>query len=135
MVFSILLTFFIPVKADFGDADLPVETINKGSQTFHDAFCLEVQKKCRVVFQRDAMWIEGQGGIKLNQFISYRSEIKRPFFYGRGFYNYITYKSKDGDDKEALFIFINNDAQYKFMRKLRSWIDQIYFDQSDAIDS
>ena len=78
--FSICVTLFIPVKADFGDADLQRDLKNNGSQTFHDALCLEVRKNCRVVFQGDAMWVKDQGGIKLNQFISYRSEIKKPFF-------------------------------------------------------
>ena len=46
-------------------------------------------------------------------------------FFGSGeHYNYITYKSKNGVKREALFLFANSKAQKDFSRALMRWVDQ-----------
>ena len=57
--FSVLITE--PVKADFGDADFPIEIFRDGPKSYY-AWCRTKKNKCRVRFQGPAMWVEGQGG-------------------------------------------------------------------------
>ena len=85
------------VKADFGDADFPTGIFNDGPKSYHDALCRSLKNKCRVRFQGPAMWVEGQGGIQIDQFISYRydEEVQTGFLSdGTDYYNYISYRSK-----------------------------------------
>ena len=73
------------------------------------------------------MWVEGVGGIYLDQFANYRYDTDRPnqAFFGSGeHYNYITYTSKNGVKREALFLFANSKAQKDFSRALMRWVDQ-----------
>ena len=67
-------------------------------------------------FQSNAMWVEGQGGIYKDQFIryTYDSEMLEQ-------YNYISYKSKQGEVKEALFLFANSKAQRNFLKAYLRW--------------
>ena len=123
--FFILLTlFFSPVKADFGDADFPIGYFDQGPQSYHDAWCRRIKQKCRVRFQGPAMWVEGQGGIQRDQFIEYRSDED-----GKGwnteYYNYITYRSKNGELREALFLFANYKAHVDFIRAFSRWKKQV----------
>ena len=66
------------------------------------------------------MWVEGQGGINSDQFLRYRIERD-----GLETYNYLRYRSKSGQEKKALFLFNNWDAQSDFTRALLRWKKQI----------
>ena len=123
-LFILLTLFFSPVKADFGDADFPIGYFDQGPQSYHDAWCRRIKQKCRVRFQGPAMWVEGQGGIQRDQFIEYRSDED-----GKGwnteYYNYITYRSKNGQLREALFLFANYKAHVDFIRAFSRWKKQV----------
>ena len=41
-------------------------------RSYYDARCRSLKNKCRIRFQGSAMWVEGQGGIQINQFLDYR---------------------------------------------------------------
>ena len=125
-IFS-LLNF--SAKAEFGDADFPIGTFQNSPKSYHDAWCRFIKNNCRVRFQSDAMWVEGVGGIYRNQFLNYRYSNDLPdqvfLSYGRGeHYNYITYESKNGIKREALFLFSNRKAQRNFSNALMRWVEQ-----------
>ena len=107
--------------ADFGDADFPSGTFNDGPKSYHDAWCRVIKNKCRVRFQKDALWVEGQGGIYRDQFIRFNFDQE-----GGEYYNYITYKDKKGRIRTALFLFANQKAYGNFRRGFKkmasSWI-------------
>ena len=91
----ISFTAFVPsVKAEFGDADFPVGMFDNSPKSYHDAWCRRIKNKCRVRFQGPAMWVEGQGGIQVSQYVRYRYDAD-----GKEHYNYITYKSKNGQER------------------------------------
>ena len=122
-----LFAFISPLKADFGDADFPAGLFNNGPKSYHDGWCRFLKNECRIRFQGNAMWVEGVGGIYLDQFANYRYDTDRPnqAFFGSGeHYNYITYTSKNGVKREALFLFANSKAQKDFSRALMRWVDQ-----------
>ena len=126
-VFFVLLFIFSfsPVKADFGDADFPIGMFNDGPKSYHDALCRSLKNKCRVRFQGSAMWVEGQGGIQQNQLLKYRyDEDGGGGWSGMDYYNYITYTSTTGQPREALFIFLNWEAQREFMKAFTRWRKQ-----------
>ena len=121
------------VKADFGDADFPVGTFEYSPKSYHDAWCRRVKNECRVRFQKDAMWVEGQGGIYRSQFVKYRYDYETtsgPGLFGGGYgrehYNYISYRSKDGRLREALFLFANDRAQQNFIKSFLRWEEANY---------
>ncbi len=108
-------------RADFGDADFPSGIFKSGPKSYHDAWCRQIKKECRVRFQGPAMWVEGQGGITIRQFISYRMDVDGLWSNPSEYYNYITYKSEKGEIKEALFLFVNEKAQNEFTRAFLRW--------------
>ena len=118
------------MRAEFGDADFPSNYFENSPKSYHDAWCRIIKNKCRIRFQRNAMWVEGQGGIYNSQFIKYKydSDINEGFLFLTGgevdYYNYITYKTKEGNLREALFIFANRKAQAEFMRAFLRWKTQ-----------
>ena len=115
------------VKADFGEASFPENYFLDGPKSYHDGWCRFLKNECRIRFQGNAMWVEGVGGIYLDQFANYRYDTDRPnqAFFGSGeHYNYITYTSKNGVKREALFLFANSKAQKDFSRALMRWVDQ-----------
>ena len=115
----LLSTLQNPAKADFGDADFPIGMFDNSPKSYHDAWCKKIKNECRVRFQGPAMWVEGQGGIQRSQLIGYRYDEE-----DRNFYNYITYYSKNGREKHALFLFNNNNAQSEFLRAIAKWMRQ-----------
>ena len=100
-------TFAPKARADFGDADFPSGLFTGGPKSYHDAWCRRVKKECRVRFQGPAMWVEGQGGITINQFVSCRMDVDGLWSNPNEYYNYLSYKSDNGSIKEALFMFVN----------------------------
>ena len=135
ILYAILISFFSigihSVRAEFGDADFPIGTFEYSPKSYHDAWCRRIKNECRVRFQKDAMWVEGQGGIYRNQFVKYRYDYETTgggLFggYGREHYNYVTYKSKDGTVREALFLFANDRAQQNFIKSFLRWEEANY---------
>ena len=130
LILLALFGFGLPLKADFGDAAFPIDFFKEGPQSYHDGWCRALKKKCRIRFQGPAMWVEGQGGIQRDQFIEYRfdEDYDGPGFFSVGsndFYNYITYRSKNGQRREALFLFSNYKAQVDFIRAFTRWRKQV----------
>ena len=120
-VFLLLLlalgsSVFAPAKADFGDADFPVGIFDDGPKSYHDAWCRKIKNKCRVRFQGPAMWVEGQGGIQNSQFIRYRYDED-----GDEHYNYISYRAKNGREKQALFLCTHFETQRDFVKAFIRW--------------
>ena len=70
-----LLALASQAKADFGDADFPSGMFEDGSKSYHDAWCRKIKNECRVRFQGSGMWVEGQGGIQSDQYLSFRSDL------------------------------------------------------------
>ena len=108
-----------PAKANFGDADFPIGKFENSPKSYHDAWCRVIKNKCRVRFQKDALWVEGQGGIYRDQFIRFNFDQE-----GGEYYNYITYKDKKGKTRTALFLFANQKAYGNFIRAFFRWKDQ-----------
>ena len=124
------LLFPTALKADFGDADFPVGMFKDGPKSYHDGWCRSIKNKCRIRFQGPAMWVEGQGGIQIDQLISYRYDVdpkEAGLFTGLSvgdYYNYVSYNSKSGFQREALFIFSNREAQRNFINAFVRWKKQ-----------
>ncbi|WP_269615682.1 hypothetical protein [Prochlorococcus marinus] len=122
--------FTSPVKADFGDADFPIDLFKNSPQSYHDGWCRFIKNKCRIRFQGKAMWVEGQGGIYLSQFENYRYDTDKGDGHNlvvgdRGeYYNYISYRSENGGLKEALFLFAKHKAQRNFSMAFMRWVEQ-----------
>jgi hypothetical protein len=114
------VAFANPAKADFGEADFPSGKFDDGPKSYHDAWCRKVKSECRVRFQGSGMWVEGQGGIQSDQYLEYRYDRD-----GRETYNYIKYRSKSGDIKQALFLFVNEQSQRNFVNALFRWKRQV----------
>ena len=115
------------VKADFGEASFPENYFLDGPKSYHDGWCRFLKNECRIRFQGNAMWVEGEGGIYLEQFLNYRydNDIPLSIFGGSGeHYNYVTYMSSKGIKREALFLFANRKAQKDFSKALMRWVDQ-----------
>jgi hypothetical protein len=112
------LLFFSPsaALADFGDADFPISATSDGPRSYHDAWCRRIKNTCRVRFQGDGMWVEGKGGIRTNQYLGYRYDVD-----GNENYNYIKYRSDNGEAKQALFLFVHPQAQQEFLRAFLRW--------------
>ena len=128
MIKKIILALFLgnllweasPALADFGDADFPTDTFSQGAKSYHDSWCRQIKNECRIRFQGSGMWVEGQGGIKSDQYVSFRYDVD-----GNEFYNYLTYRSKSGQQKVALFLFANEAAQREFFRAFFMWKKQV----------
>ena len=110
------------VKADFGDADFPVDMFKYGPKSYHDVWCKKIRNRCRVRFQGSAMWVEGQGGIQASQYLLYRYENEK-----NEHYNYVLYESRKGVKKQALFLIAKNKAQREFMKAMYRWKEQKSF--------
>lgn len=120
LAIPILLLLTLPVRAEFGDADFPQETFSNGPKSYHDAWCRKIKNKCRIRFAGNTMSVEGQGGITSNQFITFKTDED-----GSEFYTYITYKTKKGQEQQALFLFGNYGAHIEFLRALSTWRRQV----------
>ena len=121
-----LFAFISPLKADFGDADFPVGMFNNGPKSYHDGWCRFLKNECRIRFQGRSMWVEGQGGIDVSQYIRYRynKDGGDGLYKDEDHYNYITYRGQNGEIKEALFLFAHQFAQRDFMRAFMKWRKQ-----------
>ena len=121
-----LIAFISPVKADFGDADFPAGLFKDGPKSYHDGWCRFLKNECRIRFQGRAMWVEGQGGIDVSQYIRYRYDKDGGdgIYVDEDHYNYISYRANNGEEREALFLFAHQFAQRDFMRAFMKWKKQ-----------
>ena len=119
IIFTISTSLNFVAKADFGDADFTPSLLKDRTESYHDAFCREHGNECRVLFQGDIMSVEGQGSINSSQYIGYRQELTGGMYYN--YYNYISYLSKEGIEKEALFLFTNTKSQREFIKAFFKW--------------
>ena len=124
LAFFLLLGFPLKVFADFGQADFPSGTFADGPKSYHDGLCRDLKNKCRIRFQGPFMWVEGEGGISIDQFLKYRLDVDGRWSSAKEFYNYITYKSNENYEREALFLFHNEKAQRDFIDALNRWRKQ-----------
>ena len=114
----------LPARADFGEADFSPELIQGGPKSYHDAYCGRLGNKCRVRFQGQNMWVEGQGGIRRGQLIRFRYQAEGEGIEHRDYYNYVLYVGSSGQEREALFLFVNRAAQQNFLGELVRWSRQ-----------
>ena len=128
---SLLQISFPPLHAEFGDADFPDNYFDNSPKSYHDAWCRSTRNECRIRFQGPAMWVEGQGGIYIDQYEGYKySQEKKGLGFALGpgnvakHFNYLFYKTKDGAQKQALFLFINDKSQKAFISSLIRWRKQ-----------
>ena len=120
-----LISYFlispIKVKADFGDADFPIDLFKNSPKSYHDAWCRKIKNDCRIRFQGKAMWVEGKGGIQLSQYVGYRYAFEGNLIWGGDengeFYNYITYISKTGI-KKKLYFYLRKERLKQILLKL-----------------
>ena len=97
---------------------LPASAISSGTfadgpKSYHDGLCRDLKNKCRIRFQGPFMWVEGEGGISIDQFLKYRLDVDGRWSSAKEFYNYITYKSNENYEREALFLFHNEKLTKK----------------------
>jgi hypothetical protein len=112
---------------EFGNADFPAEINSLGASSYHDAWCRQLKRNCRVRFQGRKMWVEGFYGIDRSQLISFR--FKRDGgHYGQDVhgekYFYVKYWGRDGKKYNALFLFANNTAAQEFGNALARWYEE-----------
>lgn len=128
LIFSTFFVFQGRVKADFGDADFPNDLFENSPKSYHDAWCRKIKNECRIRFQGKGMWVEGQGGIQRSQYLGYRYAFEGGLSWSGNengeFYNYISYLSKSGVKKEALFLFAKREAQANFVKAFLRWKSQ-----------
>ncbi len=109
-----------PVIADdFGPADFPGDIESKGPLSYHDGWCRQIKKECRIRFQGRSMTVEGYKGIERDQLISFRTD-----FEGAESYFYVTYLNSRGKKTTALFLFSHRIASSEFGRALARWYKQ-----------
>lgn len=117
-----ILIFSNEAIAGLGNADFPKSVINSGPKSDHEAWCLRERNQCRVLFRGPALWVVGEGGILSDQYISFRYDRRRgEHSHEHLFFNYLEYEDSHGDNRVALFIFANGDAQRDFARALFLW--------------
>ena len=121
LVFAALIGLSIaPVFAnDFGNADFPGEIEVNAPKSYHDAWCRQLKKNCRVRFNGRSMQVEGFKGIKREQFLGFRTEID-----GRERYFYVNYMNSRNKKTTALFLFTHRKAAREFGLALARWYEQ-----------
>ena len=121
-----LLLAPISAHVDLGDADFPSAPITEGPSSNHDAWCLKQYNNCQILFRGPSMQVAGQGGILSHQYLEYRYDrLRGEHSHENLFYNYLKYRDSRGEEKTALFIFANGDAQREFARALFLWKRQL----------
>ncbi len=119
--FSIFLQPSLAIAQDFGPADFPGDIEKNASKSYHDAWCRQLEKECRVRFSGRRMTVEGFRGIEREQLIGFRTErdIK-----GKERYFYVKYVNNRGSDSTALFMFVKKKAAREFGLALARWYEQ-----------
>ena len=104
---------------DFGPADFPAEIDAGMPRSYHDAWCRQLKKECRVRFEGRAMTVEGFKGIEREQLLGFKSDQE-----ARERYFYVRYRNSNGNPSTALFLFVHDQAANEFARALSRWYSQ-----------
>tara|TARA_Y100001968_G_scaffold273639_1_gene266409 strand:- start:212 stop:835 length:624 start_codon:yes stop_codon:yes gene_type:complete len=128
LVFLIGIPFLTPLLSnELGNADFPGELEEQGARSYHDPWCRELKRKCRVRFQGRKMWVEGFKGIDRSQLISFRFRRDGGHYgqdvHGEKYY-YVKYLGENGKTFNALFLFADNTAAQEFGNALSRWYEQ-----------
>ncbi len=128
LLFSLgMATTYPSLANDFGNADFPADVEKDDARSYHDPWCRQLMKTCRVRFQGRKMWVEGFKGIDRSQLISFRFR-RDGGNYGKDVhgekYYYVKYYDNAGIRTNALFIFSNNTAAQEFGNALIRWYEQ-----------
>ena len=119
--FLIAISSPLAIAQDFGPADFPGDTEKNAPKSYHDAWCRQLEKECRVIFSGRRMTVEGFRGIEREQLIGFRTErdIK-----GKERYFYVKYLNNRGFESTALFMFVKKKASREFGLALSRWYEQ-----------
>ena len=104
---------------DFGPADFPGNVEIGMPQSFHDAWCRQLNRDCRVRFSGREMTVDGFKGITREQLIGFRSDSD-----GNEKYFYVRYTNGEAKETTALFMFVNKGASAEFGKALVRWYEQ-----------
>jgi len=109
---------------DFGPADFPGDIEKDSPMSYHDAYCRQLKRECRVRFNGSKMTVEGFKGIEREQLLGFRTEQEGGASYSRTRYFYVKYLNSRGEESTALFIFVKNEASREFGQALSRWYEQ-----------
>ena len=104
---------------DFGPADFSDYNQVSMPISYHDAWCRQLKKECRVRFEGRAMTVEGFKGIEREQLLGFKSDQE-----ARERYFYVRYRNSKGNPSTALFLFVHDQAANEFARALSRWYSQ-----------
>ena len=105
-------------ETDFGPADLG-EIEEEMPSSYHDAWCKQLNRNCRVRFRGRSMTVEGFNGITREQLKGFRSNYD-----GGEHYFYVRYVNSKGRISNALFLFVHDGAANEFGYALSRWYEQ-----------
>ena len=106
-------------STELGPADFNRNVEQGMPSSYHDAWCKQLNKNCRIKFSGRSMTVDDYEGITREQLIGFRSSLA-----GGERYFYIRYISKKKIPMNALFLFINTEAAYEFGAALGRWYEQ-----------
>lgn len=106
-------------ESDFGPADFDGDVESGMPASYHDAWCKQLRKRCRVTFQGRSMTVNGYRGITREQLLGFRTSADR----GEMYY-YVRYRNSKGRTTNALFLFDNDLAGIEFGYALSRWYEQ-----------
>ena len=107
------------IANDFGPADFPAEVEDGMPLSYHDAWCRQLKKECRVKFAGRSMTVDGFKGIKREQLIDFRFDND-----GDEYYYYVKYLNSKNKKVTALFLFKHWRASNEFSLALTRWQEQ-----------
>jgi len=116
--FALILSNICAAQS-LGPADFPAEVESGMPESFHDAWCKELKKTCRVRFSGRRMWVDDYAGISREQLESVRIDSD-----GNERYFYVGYQDKLGNKRIALFMFVHYRAAREFSAALSRWYEQ-----------
>lgn len=107
------------IANDFGPADFPGDVEVGMPKSYHDAWCRQLKKECRVQFSGRSMTVEGYRGITREQLLGFRSDAD-----GGERYFYVRYLNSQNQETTALFMFVHQGAAAEFGQALARWYEQ-----------
>ena len=126
IIVSLLIGSIVPSSfaQDFGPADFPGDIEEGSPRSYHDAYCRQLKRECRVRFNGRKMTVEGFKGIEREQLLGFWTEQEGGAAYSRTRYFYVKYLNSRGKESTALFIFVKNEASREFGLALARWYEQ-----------
>lgn len=99
--------------ADFGEVEAGMPS------SYHDAWCRQLHKECRVTFSGRSMRVDNYKGITREQLQGFRTAQD-----GGERYFYVRYLNSKGKITNALFLFVHDKAATEFGYALGRWYEQ-----------